>query len=373
MSGRRYAVGLGEADEGLAALHQALNAGPPPEGANLALLYASDSFAPIYAQLVETLRQETGIETVVGTVGLGIVDGAGERFDRPCLSVMTMTLPEESFQAFGPLDSGVAAGPTGLAGWAGDEKVGLALVSADPRTADLPSLLADLADGYQTYCLGGLTASRQGQVAAGDRVTREPGLCGVLLSQAIPMTVGLSQSCQPLTEAMAITAAEGQVIKEIEGQPALNALLDLVERDFDGDLQTAWPLLHPAFPVLGADSGDYLVRDFVGLDPDKGWLAVGELVEPGRRLLFCRRDAAAAKADLQRLIADTKARAASPPRAAVYISCVARGPQLFGARGAEAAILREGLGDIPITGFYAAGEIAGERLYGYTGVLALLS
>ncbi len=66
-------------------------------------------------------------------------------------------------------------------------------------------------------------------------------------------------------------------------------------------------------------------------------------------------------------------RAKQAPQVAVFVSCVARGPQLFGAKGDELKILRERLGKIPITGFYAAGEIAGERLYGYTGVLALLS
>ncbi|GAB5468926.1 MAG: hypothetical protein Kilf2KO_19560 [Rhodospirillales bacterium] len=373
MSQPRYAVGLGEGARGLAALDQALAAAPPPEGANLALLYASDAFASEYAELVEALRVKSGIETVVGTVGLGIVDRSGERFDRPCLSVMTMTLPEGSFQAFGPLEGDAAPTAEAVQAWSGDDGVNLALVSADPRTADLPNLLGDLADGYRTYCLGGLTASRHGQVAAGARVTRDAGLCGVLLSAAVPVSVGLSQSCLPLTEPMAITAAEGQVIKEIEGQPALNALIDLVERDFDGDLQGAWPLLHPAFPVLGSERGDYLVRDFVDLDPDKGWLAVGELVEPGRRLLFCRRDAAAARADLTRLAEEALARSTAPPQAAIYISCIARGPQLFGAKGAEIEILRQTLGDIPVTGFYAAGEIAGERLYAYTGVLALLS
>ncbi len=370
---RRYAVGLGEAEEAAEALRLALADGPPPEGANLALLYASDHFADDFAELVAGVKRDCGIAEVVGTVGLGIVDRRGERFDRPCLSVMTLALPDDSFRSFGPFQTGWEEAPAELVDWTQQQALSLALVAADPRTQDLPAMLGDLAEGGHAYCLGGLTASRRGQAASGARVSRDPGLGGVFLGDGVPVAVGLTQSCVPLTEAMAITAADGQIVKEIEGQPALNALLDLVERDFEGDFAGAWPRLHPAFPVLGAERGDYLVRDFIGLDPDKGWFAVGELVEPGRRILFCRRDSEAAASDLARMAEVVRGRCREAPKAAVYVSCVARGPQLFGAKGAELEILRAGLGDIPITGFYAAGEIAGERLYGYTGVLALLS
>ena len=62
------------------------------------------------------------------------------------------------------------------------------------------------------------------------------------------------------------------------------------------------------------------------------------------------------------------------PRAALYISCVARAGVRFSETertGGEMALLRAVLGDIPIAGFYAAGEISNNRLYGYTGIIAL--
>ena len=54
-----------------------------------------------------------------------------------------------------------------------------------------------------------------------------------------------------------------------------------------------------------------------------------------------------------------------------YVSCVARGERLFGAPGAELGIVAHNLGPIPLVGFFANGEIAGDRLFGYTGVLTL--
>ena len=79
----------------------------------------------------------------------------------------------------------------------------------------------------------------------------------------------------------------------------------------------------------------------------------------------------APKARLHAMLADVKRRAGNPPKAAVYYSCVARGPHLFGPNSEELKLVHEILGDLPLVGFYANGEISNNRLYGYTGVLAL--
>ena len=58
---------------------------------------------------------------------------------------------------------------------------------------------------------------------------------------------------------------------------------------------------------------------------------------------------------------------------AVYVSCSGRGGPHFGAPGAELQIVRHALGDVPLVGFFAAGEIARHHLYGYTGVLTVFT
>jgi small ligand-binding sensory domain FIST len=58
-------------------------------------------------------------------------------------------------------------------------------------------------------------------------------------------------------------------------------------------------------------------------------------------------------------------------RGGVYVSCLARGRSLFGTTGAEVGLLQSQLGEFPLVGFFANGEIADQRLYGYTGVLTL--
>jgi small ligand-binding sensory domain FIST len=136
-------------------------------------------------------------------------------------------------------------------------------------------------------------------------------------------------------------------------------------------LQKVSGYIHAALPVTGADTGDYLVRNLIGIDPERGWLAIGEQVTAGDRILFVRRDRAAAEEDLVRMIRRVKRGTAAAPKAALYFSCVARGPSLFGPDSAELNILQRELGDLPLVGMFCNGEISHNRLYGYTGVLTL--
>jgi small ligand-binding sensory domain FIST len=74
-----------------------------------------------------------------------------------------------------------------------------------------------------------------------------------------------------------------------------------------------------------------------------------------------------------RMVSQLAGRLSGPPKAGIYVSCVARGAALFGEAGAETALIREGLGEFPLIGFFANGEISRDRLYGHTGVLTLFT
>ncbi len=124
-------------------------------------------------------------------------------------------------------------------------------------------------------------------------------------------------------------------------------------------------------PVAGSDTGDYMVRNLIGLDVNQGWLAIGENFAEGDQVMFVRRDAASAVEDMARMLEDLKARAGDGMRGGVYHSCIARGPNQFGPGSQELAMIREALGDVPVIGFFGNGEISNDRLYTYTGVLSL--
>ena len=62
-----------------------------------------------------------------------------------------------------------------------------------------------------------------------------------------------------------------------------------------------------------------------------------------------------------------------PPKGGAYYSCLGRGAHMFGENSEELKTICQELGDIPLVGFFANGEISNNRLYGFTGVLTLFS
>src|SRR5436309_15307025 len=91
------------------------------------------------------------------------------------------------------------------------------------------------------------------------------------------------------------------------------------------------------------------------------------------RLAFRTHNAEAAQLDLMRIATEIRAELESGATrrmaGAIYVSCSGRGGPHFGARHAELQVVRHALGDVPLVGFFAGGEIARHHLYGYTGVL----
>ncbi|MGY8994073.1 MAG: FIST C-terminal domain-containing protein, partial [Rhodospirillales bacterium] len=168
-----------------------------------------------------------------------------------------------------------------------------------------------------------------------------------------------------------ITACEENVLIELDGRPALRVFEEDIGELMSRDLRRVGGSIFAALPVGGSDTGDYLVRNLVGLDEPNGFVAIGEHVEEGESIQFCRRDPAAAAEDLTQMVTRLKERAGGNAKGAVYFSCLARGPNMFGPNSRELTIIQEALGPVPLVGFFCNGEISHDRLYSYTGVLTL--
>jgi small ligand-binding sensory domain FIST len=109
----------------------------------------------------------------------------------------------------------------------------------------------------------------------------------------------------------------------------------------------------------------------VGIDPANRLIAIGELLQPGASVMFCRRDTKTANEDMARMLDSIRKGMFGRPRGGVYYSCIGRGASLFGPDSAELKMIHETLGEFPLVGFFCNGEISHNRLYGYTGVLTL--
>jgi small ligand-binding sensory domain FIST len=220
------------------------------------------------------------------------------------------------------------------------------------------------------YLIGGLTMSRAARHQVAGVVT-DSGLSGVLFEPEVGLLTSLSQGCAPVGPVHEVTRAMGNYLFELDGRPALDVLKEDVGDILARDLRRAAGFIHAAIPVAGSDTGDYVVRNLVGVSEEQGIVAIAEAVEGGDHVMFVSRDANGAREDFKSMLTKLADRAHGKAKGALFISCIARGPHMFGARGAELKLIRDVLGPVPLVGMYANGEISNNRLYGYTGVLTL--
>lgn len=371
----------------------------------LALLYITDHYADTAQDILEHLQAALPLVTDwSGTVGVGILANNVEYWDEPAMAVMLLELPTDQYRVF----SGVA--PLGL-GFEAE----CALVHADGNTADVPDLIAEMAQRtHSGYVFGGLSSSRTDNVqfaVGGDGNIRghgaasgvfTGGLSGVAFGAGVGLVSRITQGCTPVAPVRRVSAADHNLVLSLDGEPALDVLLrdlsislqapqhalDVVRATLVGlsgpsaaqDLagSSAQSATHSAVPLgRGRFGDDVVVRHIVGLDPGLRGVAVATTVQEGATLAFCQRNAQAARVDLTRMCAEVRDEVESGPASlrhiagAVYVSCTGRGGDHFGGPSAEMQVVRRVLGDVPLVGFFAAGEIAHHHVYGYTGVLTV--
>ncbi len=217
---------------------------------------------------------------------------------------------------------------------------------------------------------GGLSSSNGDNLQISDGVS-SGGVSGLLFDSEVAVITGHTQGCTPIADKHTITACERNIVVEIDGRPALDVFNQDVGDVIARDLQRVAGYIFAALPIRGSDTSDYMVRNLIGIDTENGLIAIGDLLEPGDELMFCRRDGNSAREDMLRMLEDMRARIDAEPKGAVYYSCLGRGRYQFGDDSEELRMIRDQLGDIPLVGFFANGEIFHNRLYGYTGVLTL--
>jgi small ligand-binding sensory domain FIST len=332
-----------------------------PIGSGLGFVYFTEPLAADAAAIVAVLRERSGVQDWVGTVGVGVLATGTEYLDEPALAVMVADFPQDAYQVF----SGRSAPQR-------DREACFGVIHADPSTPDVAGLIADMSTKVESgYLVGGLSSARGKTVQVANDVLAG-GLSGALLASSVGLRTRLTQGYAALPGRYRVTAADANVIATLDGRPALEVMKAAIGEVLSRDLRRAAQFIQVGLPVAGSDTGDYLVRNLIGIDPRNGMIAIGDVVEAGAELIFCKRDAASARADLAQMVGALKADVPAP-RGALYFSCVGRGEHMFGARGAELGIVGDVLGDLPLVGFFCAGEISHDRLYGYTGVLTLFS
>jgi small ligand-binding sensory domain FIST len=350
---------------------------------SLAVVFAAGAHLAAPEALLEGVHEALRPRALIGC-GAGGVLGDGEEIeDGTAVAVWAASLSSAEITAFHahvePLDedSGAVVGMPDASGAAA------LLLLPDPYSFPTEQLLEQLrqhAGGVPV--LGGISSARTLEDSAalflGEEVFEE-GVVGVRLD-GVELLPCVSQGAAPVGPELTVTAAEGDVIHELAGAPALRKLREIAAElpAPERALVTSAPLIGLALEHARSDyaQGDFLVRNVLASDRDGGSVAVGAPVRAGHVVRLHVRDAARADRDLRDALALRRlALGDSSVAGALMFTCNGRGRALFGDTGHDTRTLARELLDPPAAGFFCAGEIGpvgGEsHLHGFSASVAV--
>tara|TARA_B100000809_G_scaffold263274_1_gene316115 strand:+ start:3080 stop:4264 length:1185 start_codon:yes stop_codon:yes gene_type:complete len=359
---------------------------PPPD---LAILFFSSDHLPDAESIARQLSEQLECENLFGCNGESIVGCELEIEQSPALSLWLAWLPNVEII---PMHLTFERTPDGgtILGWADELMEGwdpsaAMLVVADPFSFPMEYLLERMNEDHAGIPIsGGMAsgASSPGEscLVLGSRTYTEGAACLCLQGEFQVRTL-VSQGCRPIGEPYVITRSESNVIQELRGEPALVRLQEVFDKLPTCDQELVQKGLFLGRVVSeyqeSFEQGDFLIRNVIGIDPDNGSMTIADYMRPGNTVQFHIRDAETANAELVQLLAALAGDGQSAQGGGLLFTCNGRGTRLFDVPHHDAGLVREKLGEIPIAGFFAQGEIGpvGNQvfLHGFTASMVLFS
>jgi len=373
---------------------QLAGAGP----ADLALVFASASYASDLPRLLPLLRQKLQARHWIGCLGGGVVgtDAAGvarELEHEPALSLTLLRLPGAELHPFcldtadlpdldGPAEPWRTAVGAGAEVGAVADTINAMLLLVDPGCGAVNDLIGGLDYAYPDVAkVGGIAGQHSaphGSLLFGDQV--RGGAVGCLIGGAWRLEPMVAQGCRPIGPVLEVEQAQRNVVLQVsqgderrspvEALQAILSGLNPAEREqvkhslFLGVARSDFSL-----DRSGEQPPAFLVRNLIGVDPRNGAVAVGERMRVGQKVQFQLRDADASRQESRQLLRQA-ARRPAEPLAALLFACLGRGRGLYGHPDGDVSLCREAFDQLPIAGVFCNGEIGPvggtTHLHGYT-------
>lgn len=370
-------------------------------GFNFGFLYISDHLSADGESIRNLFASVLNIENWIGCVGIGVCANNRALIDMPAISAMIGRFENDDFCLFPALSSAdCAAAQARLKPWMAKNMPLLVFAHGDPMAEEDPAhSLKRLEEISEGFIAGGLSSSRREHILFSGGA-QQGGVSGAAFSHRVKVASTLSQGCTPIGPAHTITQGDDHIIRELDKKNVVEVFEDdlrtmtmkKIAMDPDLILLGEEALDDPAnvppemqglfkgevsiaFPISESDQNDFLVRNIASINED-GSMTVSQEVMNGERVVFVHRNDDTLYQDLSKRLVELRERVQKEtgsfaPKGAVYVSCVARSFSEQGDSGGEMKLIREIIGDVPLAGFYAGGEISSGRLYGYTGVMTL--
>jgi small ligand-binding sensory domain FIST len=352
---------------------------------DLVLAFFSGPHIPNAESLARTLKLRLAPGCLAGASANGVVSSAHEVESGPALTVMAAVLPGVALHPFLVMNEIWAEAWEDAAAFAqaapGARGAELVLLLGDPFSLDIQRVVAAFNRHAPKVRLAGGMASAAARPGGNtlflnDWVSREGGFA-LAFHGAIRADVVVSQGCRPIGPPLEITRADGNLVIELDGQPALERAEQVLRALPEDERERLQSGLYVGRPARGDASGrgDYLIRNLLGADRDRGVVAIGDIAVEREKVRLHVRDRDTAREDLEMLLSPQAFDARAG--AVLLFACNGRGQGLFGAPDGDIGTLQAMLGGtVPAGGMFCAGEIGpvGERnhLHGHAASIAIL-
>lgn len=358
---------------------------------DIAVVFVTSHHREGYADVARRLQEASGAAHLIGCTAESVIGGGREIERSPAISLWLASMPDATIESFHTFHetSDAAIGFTGLPGGLFDEdgnavaEPGLMILLGDPFTFPVDEMLRTANDAHPGLIMSGGMASAamapgQNALFLGGEV-RDEGAVGLLISGGVRFDTIVSQGCRPIGTHYVVTDSHDNLIAELGGKPTKDRMQELFATltEEDRELFQHGPQIGVVINETREDfrRGDFLIRGVLGWDSSES-LAVGDFVRRGQTIQFHVRDAVTASEDLEVLL-DDPAIASHAPTGGLIFSCNGRGTRLFSAADHDVSTVRDKIGDIPLSGFFAGGEvgpIGGKNfLHGFTASVVLFS
>ena len=357
--------------------------GEPPY--DLVLLFVSGPGVSRTMATLMPLRTACPATTFAAVSARGVVTQEHEIEQGIAVSAIAARLPGVTVQPFVLLQDTWRATITSEAEFdvcaPGARDSELVLMFADPFSLDVDRILGAFnrwAPGVRVVVGMASAAPRPGgnTVVLNDWIAHEGGFA-LAFHGALRADVVVSQGCEPIGPPLDVTHVQDQLIVTLDGQPALERIEQVLREVPEDQRERLRQGLYIGRPARGEASGrgDYLIRNLLGADRERGAIAVGDIIGPRERIRLHVRDAKAAVDDLEMLLMP---QAFDRPASGLLVfPCNGRGRGLFGVADRDVATVQSALpGTTPCAGMFCAGELGpvGERnfMHGHTASIVIL-
>ena len=353
---------------------------------DLTVVFVSAHHASMHERVPELLAPYAGEGVLVGCSGGGVIGAGREVEHRPGLAIAGAHLPDVQLRPFHVEDQELPDADAGPVSW--EALVGTEasrephfLLLVDPFSIRAEDLLMGLDFAFPTSSkVGGLASGAQlpggNALFLGDE-GYTAGAVGVAMHGALAVDTIVAQGCRPIGDPMRVTGCERNLLLELDARNTLEVVQGLVEGLSERDRHLARHSLFLGVVMDGLNEsprlGDYLIRNIIGLDRERGGLAIGELLREGQVVQFHLRDAETSAEDLDEMLSSYAAEhpEVADEAGALLFSCVGRGEGLYGRPDHDTDMFRDKVSPVvPLSGFFCNGEIGpvgdATYLHGYT-------